>query len=1196
MRKASAPKTGGHGADTPLVDGADAPPDGERLSADLMQFCAESARVAPWTLDPVTRAAWRTDLFFELLGYAPGGFAANSQAFRDLMHPEDRDEAIRSMEDLIAGKTSEYHAIFRLQRRDGTWRWYESTARMAETPDGKPIVCGGLKDIHTAQEYKLESERLLKRATTAQVEAQNALAEAEEARSAAKASDDMLRLAVVFGNQAAWSNCRDTGEAWLMDAGYEMLGYSPEEFVPNAEGWRGIIHPDDLHHTMERIGALFEGRTETFESIQRLRHGDGSYHWYRVMSRLQNRSEKGLPPLLAGMIVNIDELKAGEERLSEAVELAEQLRFEAKSSEEMLRISLAAGDQLAWSICPDTGEGWLAVEGYAILGYTPEEFTPDDAGWRSLIHPDDLDRAIRAMDRFANGETDTYRCEQRLRYKDGSYHWYRAVARMIDRSGLGLPMLIAGTTVCIDEEKDRENRLSEAVAEAVAARAEAQQSAEILRVSSENSGVVPWYRIQETDEFWFNSNITDFLGLPAGTEVNLENWIESIHPEDLPVIAAAIDAIKDGKTDRFDVEIRALHGDGHYFWCRSVGRRIRRKEQGLPDMICGAQFSIDELKQNEIRQAEAAEQLQQANMRLTTIADNAPAGIYEFRRFPDGRIEFPYASARFCDLFGVTQDELATSPERPFERIHEDDLPRLMSSIEVSQKSLEVWTMRARALHPERGMRWFSGSSSPKRLDDGSVSWIGVLTDVTDDVTRELALKEAHQLAEQMRVENERLALHDPLTGLPNRRYFDQLFQSRLDMAEREGPRDVCLIRVDLDKFKYINDTFGHEAGDAALKHVGRTMQDCAREQDFVGRIGGDEFSILMSPGSNERAAASLVNRMRSRLEEPMAFVSRNLHVRASFGVAYAKNILDYGRDLQFFADKALYTAKDSGRNQVQFFTSDLHKDILDDRGFAADLQEALHTDQFVPHFQPQISAQSGELVGIETLLRWQHPTRGLLTPDKFMPLAEQMRIMPEIDRLTYRTALELVRDWELEGLVIPKISFNISSGRMRDTSILHDTEHWHRSLNARITFELLESILVENESAEFNENLAEVRTRGIDIEIDDFGSGHASIIAIMAIEPSALKIDRRLVQPVGQDPKYLDVIRGIVGIANTLGVTTIAEGVETAEQARELAEIGCGSLQGYHFSRPLSPSAFRDYLKAASVGPGAEMGDRLAQ
>ena len=1151
----------------------------DQLRTDnVLMLCAESAYVAPWTIDPVTRRAWWSPLFFDLLGYEPGGFASTAFAFRELIHPDDHDAAVESMDALRAAAADKYHAIFRLRRKDGTWRWYEATAQMMETADGKSLVCGGLKDIHAEKEYELEREALLERTTVAQAEAQEALALAEHLRIEAEESEETLRAAAACGEIGPWSVTPATGEAWMLDETFRLLGYEPDAFLPTSEWWRKAIHPEDLPDALEAMEALIAGKSAVYSAQIRLRHADGTFHWYRNVARWTDRSDESLPNSITGTIIPIDDIKSKEDELAEALAAAEAATVKAQETLDIMNASSSSGEAVHWVRDLETGKTWFADGLISMLGLPPDtDFDP--YAIRDYVHVDDVPKIDEQFDLIRSGKSETIEFQHRLRANDGSWFWVQARGRRLIRSAEGRSDIVCGMILNIENLKTAEKRLADSVLEAEALRAEAQETAEILRVSSENSGVVPWIRIPETDEFRFSDNITDLLDMPRGTSLPLDEWLARIHPEDVTDAVEGVYAVERGETDYYEADFRMRNGHGQYIWCRSAGRRIDRSDQGLPYMICGSQFSIDELKQNELRQAEIAAELQSANTRLQSIADNAPAGMYEYRRFPDGSFDLPYTSARFEELFGVTRAEIEASPSKPFEQVHPDDAERVMSSIAVSGQKMEHWSARFRTIHPTRGLRWLFGSSTPRRAEGGAICWIGVMSDVTEDVERENALKEAHKLAETMRARNEQLALHDALTELPNRRFFDQIFEERLDRARNGGPTDLCIIRLDLDKFKYINDTVGHEAGDMALRHIAQSMMASIRASDFVARIGGDEFSILLSPGCDESSAETVIERVRERLEAPISLGNRRFHVRASYGIARVEDVRKHGHDVQFFADTALYTAKDAGRDRVQIFTPSLHESLLDGRSLSADLEDALHSDQFVPYFQPQVSARTGQLVGIETLLRWNHPTRGVLTPDKFMSLAEQVRLMPEIDKLTFHKAIEIVRDWELEGLSIPKISFNISSGRMRDSAILVDTDLNKNTLKARITFELLESILIENESEEFKKNLDFVRGQGIDIEIDDFGSGHASIISIMALSPSALKIDRRLVWPIGKDAKNLDVIRGIISIAEALDVETIAEGVETEEQARLLAEVGCHHLQGYLFARPLSADNLRTYL-----------------
>ena len=811
-------------------------------SAHVLMVCAQSANMAPWALDPVTRDAWWSDHFYAMLGYERDGLEASSPSLRALIHPDDLDSTVRSMTDLTEGRTEQYRATFRLRRKDGSWNWYESTARMTEGPDGKPLICGGLKDVQCLKMAEQERDESLARAEAARIASEKSAEAAEAAEASVKVRENMLRVALINGKQTAWSSCRITGQAWMMEEGYDLLGYSPDEFTPNADGWRSLTHPDDLDASVRRINEAIAGRAESFESTHRFRHKNGAYHWYRVVGRILT-SEDGVPTTrLAGTIANVDEIKENEQRAAVAREQAEKARAEAIANEEMLRTSASCGGIGPWTLVPATGEAWMLDETYRLLGYEPGSFSPKASTLRALIHPDDLSEATSTIDAMLAGSLDVFDRHLRLRHGDGSYHWYKTVARRTTPATSDVATVVSGTITGIDDLKRNEAELARAVEEAEDLRRQAQQSAEILRVSSVNSGVVPWFRIPDLDELWFSENINDFLNCSGSDRVTLNKWIARIHPEDLPDVLQRIEAIENFETEVFHAEFRAQRFDGTWFWCRSVGQRIRRTAAGQPDMICGSQYSIDELKQNEIRQIQAAQELQKANARLNSVADNAPAGIYEYRRFADGSFDFPYSSARFNDLFGVTRADIEENPDSVFERIHPEDFQGLIDSIATSQETLSNWRHRFRALHPDRGQRWLFGSSSPIVLADGSISWTGVISDVTEDVEPETALREAHETAEAMRIENERLAMHDALTGHPNRHFFDRVFEERLKRARSDQHNDFCLLRVDLDRFKYINDTLGHASGDAALRHVAEILQSTIAPQDFAARIGGTNF------------------------------------------------------------------------------------------------------------------------------------------------------------------------------------------------------------------------------------------------------------------------------------------------------------------------------------------------------------------
>ncbi|ARE38629.1 diguanylate cyclase/phosphodiesterase (GGDEF & EAL domains) with PAS/PAC sensor(s) [Rhodovulum sp. P5] len=671
---------------------------------------------------------------------------------------------------------------------------------------------------------------------------------------------------------------------------------------------------------------------------------------------------------------------------------------------------------------------------------------------------------------------------------------------------------------------------------------------------------------------FLSAKIFDLLGVPEDAPVDGWNALfANVDPGDLSELRSRRRDVR-RRPYRIETTLRIHHPENGLLWVNLAAVPSVQPDGSI--RWHGHFADVTEQMTAESRLSEAVRDLYTAHERMNRLADNSPGALFEYREDAEGNVTYPYFSARFPTLMGVRPEIIDADPAALLDHIHSEDLAEIIEKMAVSRDTLSLHMARFRVDHPKDGERWLRVNAMPFPQQDGSIVWYSNLLDVTADARREEDLRRAHQEAEEMRAENERQALHDGLTGLPNRRYYDRVLADRLSAAGTGGARDCILVRLDLDHFKNVNDTLGHEAGDAVLVRVAEVLRQTLRADDFMARIGGDEFSILMAPGLALDDARVLVADIQDKLAEPLIYGGRQCRFGASFGLASTNDLAAMGEDIQLFADAALYRAKDGGRNRQEIFTPELHREILHDRRLAVEIHEALDGDQFVPFFQPQVAADDGRLVGVETLLRWNHPTAGLLAPDAFMDVAEQLRVVADIDRLMMEKSRDALARWRKEGLVVPKISFNVSSGRMHDPDVVALASDMATG-DTRVTFELLESILVEEESDAFKFHLDRLRAAGIDIEIDDFGSGHASIIAVMEIGPSALKIDKRIVLPVEEDLRARNLVRAIVEIAETLGIQTVAEGVETETQARILRGIGCGVLQGYLFARPLDERAF---------------------
>jgi diguanylate cyclase (GGDEF)-like protein/PAS domain S-box-containing protein len=577
-------------------------------------------------------------------------------------------------------------------------------------------------------------------------------------------------------------------------------------------------------------------------------------------------------------------------------------------------------------------------------------------------------------------------------------------------------------------------------------------------------------------------------------------------------------------------------------------------------------------------------EIQQAHERLTTIANVAPVGLYEMTRVSDGTSRFQYFSDRFLDISGLSRDRMADDGADLFEHILEDDRPMAAKALEKSASTLAPFSGRFRIHDPAGELRWISIMSEARRGGEDAVTWTGAVIDVTADVARETDLRSARLQAEQSQALNEIQALHDGLTGLPNRRYFDQMLAERLSDARNGGPNDALLVRIDLDYFKHVNDTLGHEAGDLVLIRVADVLRRVTRAEDFAARVGGDEFSMLMAPGTTYEDAEAVTLELRDMLSEPFSYNGNSCRFGLSLGVARTDDFDDTGEDLNLFADAALYRAKELGRERTEIFTPELHQEILRNRSLAKEIHEALERREFEPFFQPQFYAKTGELAGAEVLLRWNHPREGILAPNMFMPVAEQLRIVSDIDKQVMEATRDAIARLRDHGIILPKVSLNISSDRMHDPNVI-ELGKTILTEETRVVFELLESILIEDESDLFRFHLDQLREAGIDIEIDDFGSGHASILGLMESGATALKIDQRLIQPLATDARTRNLVKAIIEIANTLDIATVAEGVETPIQKQYLTSLGCDILQGYLLSKPINEAALLKLLQSNARG-----------
>jgi diguanylate cyclase (GGDEF)-like protein len=411
-------------------------------------------------------------------------------------------------------------------------------------------------------------------------------------------------------------------------------------------------------------------------------------------------------------------------------------------------------------------------------------------------------------------------------------------------------------------------------------------------------------------------------------------------------------------------------------------------------------------------------------------------------------------------------------------------------------------------------------------------------------------------------------AMHDALTGLANRRALEKELELRHRRFMDQGD-GLAVMQIDLDRFKEVNDTMGHAAGDAVLNHVGEVLRQALRGHDFIARVGGDEFVVLAKSGDRE-ALEKVAGRLVEELGKPISFQDMHCPISASIGIDIMARCADdvapdAGR-LLANADIALYRAKDRGRRGYAFFTEKMRSEVEEARALGDDLVRGIEAGEFFPVYQPQVRTGSRSVHGVEALARWQHPTRGEIAPWIFLPIAEQVGMTEAIDAAILARALDDLVAWDAAGLHVPHLSVNVSARRLADPSLL-------RTLDAldipqgRVSFEVLETVLTDR----IDDAL---REKGIEIEVDDFGTGHASLLALMSLRPNRLKIARELVDPITKSEEHRAVLASVLEIARALDTEVTAEGVETEEHAVLLEGMGCHVMQGYYFARPMPRDA----------------------
>jgi diguanylate cyclase (GGDEF)-like protein len=562
--------------------------------------------------------------------------------------------------------------------------------------------------------------------------------------------------------------------------------------------------------------------------------------------------------------------------------------------------------------------------------------------------------------------------------------------------------------------------------------------------------------------------------------------------------------------------------------------------------------------------------------RLKLALDASSVGVWDYD-LTTNEVQW---DARLHEIYGTSDSGRPYLNEDWIKAIHPDDRERAQADVVEAMKHGGIYSSEYRIQRPTGDIR-FVRSRAIIYSNDGNKRMIGAEWDVTADVEMRREIEQARQLAETRYRELESAkssiehnALHDSLTGLPNRRFLDQVLQ------RTPATSKVAILHIDLDRFKHINDTLGHAAGDAMLVRAAQILRATVRPSDFVARIGGDEFVILCAQFDDLDSLTTTAEQIIGTMREPVPYQGHMCRFGVSIGIAVSMEADTDAKQLLVNADLALYRAKRRGRDRLEFFDQALQLEILHTKILADDILGGLERNEFVTLYQPQFDSMTLKVVGAEALVRWRHPMRGTLSPGSFIKIAEELNVMPAIDGLVLEQAKADIDRWRAEGLELDHISVNVSARRLEDPQLIRSLSELKLEPGT-ISFELVESIFLDDGDDARAWNVNDIKALGIDIEIDDFGTGHASIVSLLKLKPRRLKIDRQLIAPIVTSASQRGLVGSIIEIGKSLGVEVVAEGVETHQHVDVLRTLGCDVLQGFVLGRPMEAHQFRAFLQS---------------
>lgn len=1065
-----------------------------------------------------------------MLAYPADWTVTDFDGFIDLFALEEQQQIVDYLESHLRLQTP-FDLACRLRLRKGGLLWVQLRGQCQRDADGSPIrVAGTVTDI----------------------------SEHKQAMAALQASESRLDTAQQVAHLGNWEWKIDEDALRWSSEMYALHGAPAGRMQPDLESYIRLIYPADQQAVRLALRQAIHNRDYS-SAEYRVSNRDGRLIdiWLTCYPHLSAHGE-----LLAlfGTAQDISERKrierqiAGEKRILEMIagsrDLADSLDALCLVLEDQLIGAYAAiqlidesSQRLIYIAAPHLGEEFREASNKLQANPYCGSCAAAIALRRTVISDDISADMVWSHTRYSALNSGLMACwATPIHAKDnrvvgvlGLYFEAKRSANDFERGLLERMAQLAGIAI--------ENHTVETALK---------QSEERWHFALEGSQDGVWDWRLDRNEAYYSRQYEAILQLPPERrlEADLAHWPQRIHPDDKQRVLDAYHAYLAGHGEYFNCEYRVRTDAGEYSWVLARGKIIGRDDAGRPARIIGTLTDISAAKEAE------------ETLRLNAqVFESAGEGILITDRF-NRIISVNHA---FTKITGYPRDEvLGGNPSILASGRHDKDFYRDLWAT-LAQHDYwqgEIWNRRKNGEdYPE----WLT-ITVLRRPSGEIVNYIATFSD----------LSERKQQADHIQF----LANFDPLTHLPNRSLFKDRVELAIASAQRTGSQ-LAIVFIDLDRFKNINDSLGHHIGDRLLQETAERIASALSEADTAARLGGDEFVLLLNNLKQPQDVVPIARNLLDIIGRPISVEQDELRLTPSIGIAMYP---DDGKDFDTLvknADAAMYHAKDNGRNNYQFFTAGLNARVLEQLMLENALRRAQERNELLVHFQPQYHVETRRIVGAEVLLRWNHPDLGMVSPARFIPVAEDSGLIPQISDWVLQTVCTYLRSWQNAGLEIPPIAINISPSQFRQRDFVAKVINTLQKEGIGpdlIELELTESILMQDMDAAIA-NMSLLRSSGFRLSIDDFGTGYSSLSYLKRFPIHKLKIDQSFVRELPGDNDSAAITGAIISLAHNLQLTVIAEGVETQQQLAFLIARGCDEIQGYLFSKPLPAEDFANLL-----------------